>query len=56
MTQDEQLTMLDAALDAIAKGKLTNAKIIFSFCFLNNAQGAIGFTAVAVGAYLWNGA
>ncbi|MBG7611313.1 hypothetical protein IU405_03535 [Polaribacter sp. BAL334] len=50
LTQDEQLTMLDAALDASPKEKLTNAKDYLFLLLFEQRQGAIGFTAVAVGA------
>lgn len=50
LTQDEQLTMLDAALSASPKEKLTNAKDYIFLLLFEQRQGAIGFTAVAVGA------
>lgn len=50
LTQDEQLTMLDAALDASPKEKMTNAKDYIFLLLFEQRQGAIGFTAVAVGA------
>lgn len=50
LTQDEQLTMLDAALKASPKEKLTNAKDYIFLLLFEQRQGAIGFTAVAVGA------
>lgn len=50
LTQDEQLTMLDAALEASPKEKLTNAKDYIFLLLFEQRQGAIGFTAVAVGA------
>lgn len=50
LTKGEQLTMLDAALDASPKGKLTNAKDYIFLLLFEQRQGAIGFTAVAVGA------
>ncbi len=50
LTQDEQLIMLDAALEASPKEKLTNAKDYIFLLLFEQRQGAIGFTAVAVGA------
>lgn len=50
LTQEEQLTMLDAALDASPKEKMTNAKDYIFLLLFEQRQGAIGFTAVAVGA------
>ena len=50
LTQDEQLTMLDAALNASPKEKLINAKDYIFLLLFEQRQGAIGFTAVAVGA------
>ena len=50
LSQDEQLTMLDAALDASPKEKLTNAKDYLFLLLFEQRQGAIGFTAVAIGA------
>lgn len=50
LTQDEQVTMLDAALHAAPKEKLTNAKDYIFILLFEQRQGAIGFTAVAVGA------
>ncbi len=50
LTQDEQLTMLDAALDASPREKLTNAKDYLFILLFEQRQGAIGFIAVAVGA------
>jgi hypothetical protein len=50
LTQDEQLTMLDAALEAAPKEKTTNAKDYLFLLLFEQRQGAIGFTAVAVGA------
>ncbi len=50
LTQDEQLTMLDAALEASPNKKLTNAKDYIFLLLFEQRQGAIGFTAVAVGA------
>lgn len=50
LSQDEQLTMLDAALDASPKEKLTNAKDYLFLLLFEQRQGAIGFTAVAAGA------
>jgi hypothetical protein len=50
LTQVEQLTMLDAALEAFPKEKLTNAKDYIFLLLFEQRQGAIGFTAVAVGA------
>ncbi len=48
LTQNEQLTMLDAALEASPKDKLTNAKDYIFLLLFEQRQGAIGFTAVAV--------
>lgn len=50
LSQSEQLTMLDAALGAAPKEKLTNAKDYLFLLLFEQRQGAIGFTAVAVGA------
>lgn len=50
LTQSEQLTMLDAALNAAPKNKLTNAKDYLFLLIFEQRQGAIGFIAVAVGA------
>lgn len=50
LTQVEQLTMLDAALEASPKNKLANAKDYIFLLLFEQRQGAIGFTAVAVGA------
>lgn len=50
LSQDEQLTMLDAALDASPKEKTTHAKDYISLLLFEQRQGAIGFIAVAVGA------
>ncbi len=50
LTQDEQLRMLDAALEAAPKEKMTNAKDYIFLLLFEQRQGAIGFTAVAVGA------
>jgi hypothetical protein len=50
LTQDEQLTMLEAALEAAPKEKTTNAKDYLFLLLFEQRQGAIGFTAVAVGA------
>jgi hypothetical protein len=50
LTQVEQLTMLDAALEASPKNKMTNAKDYIFLLLFEQRQGAIGFTAVAVGA------
>lgn len=50
LTKDEQLTMLDAALNASPKEKLTNAKDYIFLLLFEQRQGAIGFIAVAIGA------
>ncbi|NRB64844.1 MAG: hypothetical protein HRU40_17785 [Saprospiraceae bacterium] len=50
LTQDEQLSMLDAALDAAPMEKSTNAKDYIFILLFEQRQGAIGFAAVAVGA------
>lgn len=50
LTQDEQLTMLDAALKASPQEKMTNAKDYIFLLLFEQRQGAIGFIAVAVGA------
>ena len=50
LSQEEQVAMLDAALDAAPKEKLTNAKDYIFLLLFEQRQGAIGFTAVAVGA------
>ncbi len=50
LTKDEQLTMLDAALNASPKEKFTNAKDYIFLLIFEQRQGAIGFIAVAIGA------
>jgi len=50
LTQTEQLKMLDAALNASPKDKLTNAKDYIFLLLFEQRQGAIGFIAVAIGA------
>lgn len=50
LTQDEQLNLLDTALSAAPKDKMTNAKDYLFLLLFEQRQGAIGFTAVAVGA------
>ena len=50
LTKDEQLTMLDAALEASPKENLTNAKDYIFLLLFEQRQGAIGFTAVAIAA------
>lgn len=50
LTQVEQIAMLDAALEASPKDKLTHAKDYIFLLLFEQRQGAIGFTAVAVGA------
>lgn len=50
LSQDEQLSMIYAALNASPKEKLTNAKDYLFLLLFEQRQGAIGFTAVAVGA------
>lgn len=50
LTLSEQLSMLDAALNAAPKQKLTNAKDYIFLLLFEQRQGAIGFIAVAVGA------
>lgn len=50
LTQDEQISMLDAALNASPRDKLTNAKDYIFLLLFEQRQGAIGFTAVAIGA------
>lgn len=50
LAQAEQLGMLDAALAAAPKEKLTNAKDYLFILLFEQRQGAIGFTAVAIGA------
>ncbi len=50
LTQDEQLTMLDAALHASPKEKVDHAKDYLFLLLFEQRQGAIGFAAVAVGA------
>ena len=50
LTKSEQLTMLDAALDASPGGKQTNAKDYIFLLIFEQRQGAIGFTAVAAAA------
>ena len=55
LTHDEQLTMLDAALEASPKKKLTNAKDYLFILLFEQRQGAIGFIAVAVAAIYGTG-
>lgn len=50
LSQAEQRTMLDAALNAAPMEKSTNAKDYLFLLLFEQRQGAIGFTAVAVGA------
>lgn len=50
LTQTEQLTMLDAALNASPKDKLTNAKDCIFLLLFEQRRGAICFIAVAIGA------
>jgi len=50
LTYDDQITMLDAALDAAPIEKKKNAKDYLFLLLFEQRQGAIGFTAVAVGA------
>ncbi len=50
LTKNEQLKMLDAALNASPKEKLTNAKDYIFLLLFEQRQGAIGFTAIAVSA------
>lgn len=51
LSHDEQLRMLDAALDAAPAEKATNARDYIFLLLFEQRQGAIGFTAVAVGAF-----
>lgn len=50
LTKDEQMAMLDAALQAAPKAKEISAKDYLFVTLFEQRQGAIGFTAVAVGA------
>ncbi|MDF1699396.1 MAG: hypothetical protein P1U56_26320 [Saprospiraceae bacterium] len=50
LTQNEQITMLDAALEAAPKEKKKNAKDYIFILLFEQRQGAIGFIAVTVGA------
>lgn len=50
LNQEEQLKMLDAALDVAPKEKETNAKDYLFILLFEQRQGAIGFIAVAAGA------
>lgn len=50
LTQEEQFMMLDAALEASPKDKMTNARDYIFLLLFEQRQGAIGFTAVAIGA------
>jgi hypothetical protein len=50
LTRDEQLTMLDAAIIASPKDKVTQAKDYIFLLLFEQRQGAIGFAAVAAGA------
>lgn len=50
LTKEEQLTMLDAAVDASPKEKMTNAKDYIFLLLFEQRQGAVGFIAVAVAA------
>lgn len=50
LTADEQLTMLDAAIDVAPQAKKTAAKDYIFLMLFEQRQGAICFTAVAAGA------
>lgn len=50
LTYNEQITMLDAALEAAPNEKKKNAKDYLFILLFEQRQGAIGFTAVASGA------
>ena len=50
LTYNEQITMLDAALEAAPNEKKKNAKDYLFILLFEQRQGAIGFTAVAAGA------
>lgn len=50
LTQNEQIVMLDAALEAAPKDKTTNAKDYLFLLLFEQRQGAIGFAAAAIGA------
>ncbi len=50
LTRDDQLTMLDAAVDAAPANKKTAAKDYIFMLLFEQRQGAIGFTAMAAGA------
>jgi alcohol dehydrogenase class IV len=50
LTYDEQITMLDAALEAAPEKKKLNAKDYIFVMLFEQRQGGIAFTAIAVGA------
>lgn len=50
LTRNEQINMIDAALEAAPEKKKTNAKDYLFLLLFEQRQGAIGFTAVAIGA------
>lgn len=50
LTYDEQIAMLDAALEAAPSEKKMNAKDYLFILLFEQRQGAVGFTAVAAGA------
>lgn len=50
LTQNEQLVMLDAALELAPESKKVNAKDYLFILLFEQRQGAIGFIAVAAGA------
>ena len=50
LTANEQITMLDAAIDVVPEDKRTAAKDYVFMLLFEQRQGAICFTAVAAGA------
>ena len=50
LTYNDQIAMLDAALEAAPQEKKKNAKDYLFLLLFEQRQGAIGFTAVAIGA------
>jgi hypothetical protein len=49
LTQNEQIVMLDAVLEAAPKDKITNAKDYLFLLLFEQRQGSIGFIAIAFG-------
>lgn len=50
LTRNEQINMIDAALEAAPEKKKINAQDYLFLLLFEQRQGAIGFTAVAIGA------